>query len=235
MGNRQTRLTQSRERTQEDQPLGLEHKTVSALVQLRKSKKMSQEELARKLNTKQSVISRIETGVSVPSLRFVKRVARALDAEVDITFQPRNIQETSSPSYPSKNNIEYICVDCLYRWESKIGRSVMQCPQCHKRQGVMFSEYSRALRAYRNIRLQVKESPPLTKPPPVRSVRNIPDVLKVILETAASTFPSPRLPISLLFRIIEQSRQEKADAQRYNTIEGSYSVKEYNKESGQIT
>jgi transcriptional regulator with XRE-family HTH domain len=178
---------------------------------------MSQEKLAKKLNTKQSVISRIENGGSIPSLRFVRRVAEALDTEVDITFQPRNTQEMSSPSRPSNNSIEYICVDCLYRWESKIERPVMQCPQCHKRQGVIFSEYLKALQAFQDMKLQVKKSPPFKKLPPVKSIRNDSSkMLKLILETAGNTFPSPRLPISLLFRIIEQSRQERVDS----SIEG---------------
>ena len=233
MENGQTQLTQSAESAKEHEYLEFEHRIVSTLTQLRKSKKMSQEELAKKLNTKQSVISRIENGVSVPSLRFLKRVAEALDSEVGITFQPRNTQESSSPYRASSNNIEYICVDCLYRWESKIQRTVMQCPLCHKRQGVMFLEYSKALHAYQDIQLQVKKSPPFKKPPPVKSLRNIPAVLRLVLETAGSTFPSPKLPITLLFRIIEQSRQEKADEQRYN--KSSYGMKESDTESGEIT
>lgn len=224
MENGQTRLTQSVGDTNEQEALGFEHQVVSNLTQLRKSKKISQEELAKKLNTKQSVISRMENGVSVPSLRFVKRMAEALDADVDITFQPRKTQEPSSPSRPFNNNIEYICVDCLYRWESKTQRIVMQCPQCHKRQGVMFSEYSRALWAYRDIRHQVKKSPPFKKPPPIKSVRNIPDILKVILETAGNTFPSPKLPINLLFRIIEQSGLEQIEEQPCNTARGTSRV-----------
>lgn len=187
----------------------LEQKIVSTLVQLRKSKKISQEQLATKLNTKQSVISRIENGSSMPSLAFIERVAKALDAEVDVAFKERSTQGVSSPSRPTSTGIEYICVDCLYQWESQIERSVMQCPQCHKRQGVMFSEYLKALRAFQDMKLQVKKSPPFKKLPPVRSIRNDSSkMLKLILETAGDTFPSPRLPISLLFRIIEQSKQE---------------------------
>jgi len=219
--NRQTKLTQRDNSAREHETLGFEQQIVSDLIQLRKSKKMSQEELAKKLNTKQSVISRIENGVSVPSLRFVKRVAEALNIEVDITFQPRNTKESSSPNRPYNNNTEYICVDCLYRWESKIQRVVIQCPQCHKRQGVMFSEYSKALRAYQDICQQIKQSPPFMKPPPIKSARNVPDILRVILETAGNTFPSPKLPFSLLFRIIQQSRQEQFEEQPRDKVRGA--------------
>lgn len=193
--------------------MSLERQIATGLLQLRKSKKVTQEELARKLNTKQAVISRIEKGASIPSLRFVKRLAEALDAEVDITFQSTKARKASLAIQSSSDRIEYICVDCLYRWESRIQRTVMQCPQCHKRQGVMFSEYSKAVRAYQDIQLQVKKSPPFRKPPPIKSLRNIPDVLRLIFETASSTFPSPRLPISLFFRIVQQSSQEQIKGQ----------------------
>jgi transcriptional regulator with XRE-family HTH domain len=195
---------------QQHQLSELEQKIVSNLVQLRKSKKISQEQLATKLNTKQSVISRIENGASVPSLGFIGRVAKALDTEVEITFKERSAQGASSPGRLANAGVEYICVDCLYQWQSQIERSVMQCPQCHKRQGVMLSEYLKALRAFQDMKLQVKKSPPFKKLPPVRSIRNDSSkMLKLILETAGDTFPSPRLPISLLFRIIEQSKQER--------------------------
>ena len=203
----------------------LKYKIRTGLVELRKSRKITQQGLAHMLNTKQTVISRIENGASLPSLRYMKRIAEKLGAEVDITFQPRNNQEGSS-NYSSNNSIEYICVDCLYRWESKLRRSVTQCPQCHKRQGVMFAEYSKALHACKNIRLQVKKSPPFKKLPPVKSARNnIPDIFRVICETARSTFPSPKLPISLLFRIIEQSTLEQIEDQPWDTDRSANSKK----------
>jgi len=100
----------------------------------------------------------------------------------------------------------------------------------------MFSEYSRALRAYRDIRYQVKKSPPFRKPPPIKSVGNIPDILKVILEAAGNTFPSPKLPVSLLFRIIEQSGQEEIEEQPYDAVRGASLVPEsYTTGSGEIT
>lgn len=213
MGNGQNQRTGSNEIGKTGECLSLERRIATGLLQLRKSKKVTQEELATKLNTKQAVISRIEKGASIPSLRFVKRVAEALDAEVDITFQPTNARKASANIKSSSGRIEYICVDCLYRWESGIQRTVMQCPQCHKRQGVMFSEYSKAVRAYQDMRLQVKKSPPFKKPPPIKSLRNIPDVLRPIFETAGVTLPSPKLPISLFLRIIEQSRQKQTEEQ----------------------
>jgi transcriptional regulator with XRE-family HTH domain len=191
------------------------------LAELRKSRRVTQEELAKILRTKQSVISRIENSVSIPSWKFINKIARALNAEVEITFKPIDSQQTSAHSH-SSNGHEYICVNCMYRWESRLGRSVIQCPQCHKRQGVMFSEYLKALQTFQDLKLQVKKSPPFKRPPPLRNIsHNTPKMLKLILETAGSTFPSPRLPISLLFRIIEQSRQEQTGQQYCNTLRGS--------------
>jgi len=213
LGRGQTQLTGSTKVMTAGECLSLERKIANGLHQLRKSKRLTQEELARKLNSKQAVISRIEKGASIPSLGFVKRIAKVLDAEVAITFQPAKAGAMSSALQPSSDRIEYICVDCLYRWRSKTERSVMQCPQCHKRQGVMFSEYSKALGAYQDIQLQVKKSPPFKKLPPLRSLRNTPDLLRLIFETASSTFPSPRLPISLFLRIVQQSSQEQIKGQ----------------------
>ncbi|QQG44479.1 MAG: helix-turn-helix transcriptional regulator [Candidatus Roizmanbacteria bacterium] len=46
-----------------------------------------QKKLAEKLNTKQSVISRVENAKTVPSLTFLKRLAKALNASLQIQFK----------------------------------------------------------------------------------------------------------------------------------------------------
>lgn len=66
-----------------------EYKLASTLIQLRLSKGLTQEELARKLHTKQASIARLESGASLPSFSTVKRVAEALDAELDIVVRPK--------------------------------------------------------------------------------------------------------------------------------------------------
>lgn len=67
-----------------------EYKLASALIQLRLSKGLTQEELAKKLHTKQASIARLESGSSLPSFSTVKKVAEALDAELDIVVRPKN-------------------------------------------------------------------------------------------------------------------------------------------------
>ena len=74
---------------QEYEALEPEYKLASALIRLRLSKGLTQEELAKKLHTKQASIARLESGSSLPSLSTVKRVAEALDAELDIVVRPK--------------------------------------------------------------------------------------------------------------------------------------------------
>ena len=66
-----------------------EYKLASALIRLRLAKGLTQEQLANILNTKQESIARLESGGSLPSLSTVRKVAEALDAEVEINFRPK--------------------------------------------------------------------------------------------------------------------------------------------------
>ena len=67
-----------------------EYKLAAALIRLRLAKGLSQEQLAELLHTKQESIARLESGSSLPSLSTVKRVADALDAELEISLRPKN-------------------------------------------------------------------------------------------------------------------------------------------------
>ena len=48
---------------------------------------MSQKELAQKMGTKQSALSRLESGTYNPSLLFLKKIATALDAKLSISIK----------------------------------------------------------------------------------------------------------------------------------------------------
>lgn len=63
-----------------------EFEIARALIELRIKKKLTQKQLAQKLRTKQSVISRVETGQTSPSLTFLKRLAKALDLSLQVRF-----------------------------------------------------------------------------------------------------------------------------------------------------
>lgn len=54
----------------------------------RMAAKITQVQLARKLKTKQSGISRLERGTTLPSLTLLQRVAKALGMYVKIDFVP---------------------------------------------------------------------------------------------------------------------------------------------------
>ena len=67
-----------------------EYKLAAALIRLRLAKGLTQAQLATLLNTKQESIARLESGSSLPSLSTVKRVADALDADLEINLRPKN-------------------------------------------------------------------------------------------------------------------------------------------------
>jgi ribosome-binding protein aMBF1 (putative translation factor) len=61
---------------------------IEAVLKARKEKGLTQKDLARKMKTKQSVISRLETGRANPSFSFLKKLAGALDSRFEIRFFP---------------------------------------------------------------------------------------------------------------------------------------------------
>jgi ribosome-binding protein aMBF1 (putative translation factor) len=64
----------------------LEYQIARALIKARIDNKITQKDLARKLKTKQSVISRVENAKTVPSLTFLKRLSVALDVPLVVRF-----------------------------------------------------------------------------------------------------------------------------------------------------
>jgi ribosome-binding protein aMBF1 (putative translation factor) len=66
-----------------------EHKyqLVRSLINARLKKKMSQEELARRIGTKQPVISRLENMQSHPTLTLLQKIGNALDTKLHIYYR----------------------------------------------------------------------------------------------------------------------------------------------------
>ena len=83
------RLLQDSEFREHYEALEPEYQLAAALIRLRLAKGLTQEELASLLHTKQESIARLESGSSLPSLSMVKRVADALDADLEIKLQPK--------------------------------------------------------------------------------------------------------------------------------------------------
>ncbi|MEK7544303.1 MAG: helix-turn-helix transcriptional regulator [Patescibacteria group bacterium] len=59
---------------------------IQAMIDARVQKRVTQEELAIKVGTKQSVISRLETGRGNPTVAFLKKLAAALNTRLEIRF-----------------------------------------------------------------------------------------------------------------------------------------------------
>lgn len=65
----------------------LEYEIARALIRARIEKRLTQAQLAKKLKTKQSVISRVESGQTTPSLSFLKRLAAVLNLSLSVQFK----------------------------------------------------------------------------------------------------------------------------------------------------
>ena len=63
-----------------------EYAMIQAVIDARTKTGVTQKELARRIGTKQSVISRLESGRANPSVAFLKRFAKALNARLEVRF-----------------------------------------------------------------------------------------------------------------------------------------------------
>ena len=61
---------------------------INAIIEARRKKGVTQKILAKKIGTKQSVISRLESGRANPSVAFLKKLAFALNSTLQIKFLP---------------------------------------------------------------------------------------------------------------------------------------------------
>ncbi len=67
--------------------LELEYDIIKQLIQIRIENKMSQKDLAKLIGTKQSNISRIENGKTLPSLTILSKMSKALNKELKVTIK----------------------------------------------------------------------------------------------------------------------------------------------------
>ncbi len=63
-----------------------EYKIISQMLKIRIEQGLTQKELADKIGTRQSNISRLESGEYNPSLEFLKKVAKGLNKELIVSF-----------------------------------------------------------------------------------------------------------------------------------------------------
>lgn len=81
------KLLKDKEIRQEYENLGPEFSLINLIIKERIKKGMSQKELAGKMGTKQSAISRFESGKYNPSLSFLQKIAEALDTKLKVSLK----------------------------------------------------------------------------------------------------------------------------------------------------
>ena len=78
---------------EEYERLALSSAIAAAVIRLRIERDLTQAELAKLVGTRQSAISRVESGRHMPSLAFIARIGHALGAEVEIGFNEKEQSE----------------------------------------------------------------------------------------------------------------------------------------------
>ena len=63
------------------------YEIISQIIEIRKEQNLTQEELAKRVGTQKSNISRLESGNYNPSLDFLIKVARSLGKELSVRMQ----------------------------------------------------------------------------------------------------------------------------------------------------
>lgn len=76
-----------KEIAKEYEKLGPEFELAEMVIRKRLEKGMTQEQLAEIIGTKQTAISRLESGNYNPSLHFLRKVARALSSQLNVSFK----------------------------------------------------------------------------------------------------------------------------------------------------
>ena len=91
------------------------YRLAAALLLLRKQRGLTQKELAAKVGTTQTVISRLESASVKPSLETILKVAEALDAAVDIRLLPleamREAEKTDEIASHALRGIAYFSLE----------------------------------------------------------------------------------------------------------------------------
>ncbi len=79
-------LLKDKEIGQVYEKFGPEFAVIEMIIKRRIEKGLTQKELAKKIGTKQSAISRLESGTYNPSLSFLQKVGEALGAKLKISL-----------------------------------------------------------------------------------------------------------------------------------------------------
>jgi len=85
------RLLQNDEFKQAYNELGPVYKLIREVVAYRIAQGMTQKELAEKIGTKQSSISRFEKAMKMPSISFLSQITDALGLEWEFNIHPKSV------------------------------------------------------------------------------------------------------------------------------------------------
>lgn len=69
--------------------LGSEFKVISLFIKKRLEKGLTQQELARRIGTKQSAIARFESGTYNPTIDFLNKIAGGLNTRIKISIDSK--------------------------------------------------------------------------------------------------------------------------------------------------
>ena len=97
-----------------------EYEIINAIIQARTEQGMTQSELAKKCGTRQSNISRLESGKANPTLSLLKKIADALNCNLAVEFKKR---EVATESVIETEGSTYVSIELLYTSSSTKGRT----------------------------------------------------------------------------------------------------------------
>jgi len=84
---KKTALAGNPELRKEYEALAPQYEIIESVIAARIEKQMTQAELAERADTKQSNISRFESGNYNPSVEFLQKIAGALNKQLEITLR----------------------------------------------------------------------------------------------------------------------------------------------------
>lgn len=67
--------------------LGPEFTLIEMIIEKRLKRGLTQAQLAQKIGTKQTAIARLESGTYNPTVKFLNKVAKALDAKLSLSIR----------------------------------------------------------------------------------------------------------------------------------------------------
>jgi len=106
----------------------------SAMLRARSDLGITQAELARRMGTSQSVVSRLENMDSSPTLRTVVKVAKALGCEVELRFVRREAETEAGAEVPSADVLPAIGARPPQQWVDAMREIVREEVQVALRQ-----------------------------------------------------------------------------------------------------